>query len=177
MPFRKKDPDALTPKQALFVKHYTNPKCKATFLNKTGAMKAVGVHTEGYAGVGGYTMSKKPQVKAAILEQLHLIKVTPQYQARKLKELMEANRGVYNNGLKVGTEPDNEVRHKALVTSLKITDALDSIESQVNNLNINISPELADRLLTIAREMRQMRESHSGQVIPLISNNKLSNSE
>jgi hypothetical protein len=57
-----------------------------------------------------------------------------------------------------------------LVTSLKITDAIDNIEGQLKGggINVHISPELAERLLRVAGEMKAMREAHSGQVIPLI---------
>jgi hypothetical protein len=85
---------------------------------------------------------------------------------------MEATKPIYHEGLKIDTVEDNEVRHKALVTSLKITDAIDSLEGQLqqSGVTINIAPEMMDRFIKIAAEMRQMREAHSNQAIPLIAN-------
>lgn len=157
----------LTEKQSVFVAKFTDPKNKKTFLNKRGTMLAMGA-TPMSAGNSGCLMADKPHVRAAIIEALHNVKITPKYQAKKLKELMEASKPIYHEGLKIDEIPDNEVRHKALVTSLKITDALDNLEGATNNININISPEMCDRLIRISEEMKRMREIHSSQVIPLI---------
>jgi len=160
----------LTTKQALFVKKYTDSSNKDTFLKTIPSFQAVTGKKNHYSRVGGYLMNRKPHVKAAIIEALHKVKITPQFQAEKLKALMEATKPIYHEGLKIDTVEDNEVRHKALVTSLKITDAIDSLEGQLNQqgIQINIAPEMMDRFIKIAQEMRQMREAHSNQAIPLI---------
>jgi len=161
----------LTVKQSVFVKAFTDSSNKETFLHTRKAFaKATGVDEyTAYGRNGGYLMSRKPHVKAAIIEALHKQRITPEYQAKKLKELMEATKPIYHEGLKIDTTEDNEVRHKALVTSLKITDAIDNLESQMGQgIQINIAPEMAERLVKIAAEMRAMREAHSNQVIPLI---------
>lgn len=165
-----KKQEKLTVKQAVFVKKYTDSSNPKTFLNTLQSFKAVTGKDGGYERTGGYLMQRKPHVKAAIIEALHKVKITPQFQAEKLKALMEATKPIYHEGLKIDTVEDNEVRHKALVTSLKITDAIDNLENQIssNGIQVNISPEMAERLLKIAAEMKEMRERHSQQVIPLI---------
>lgn len=160
--------NALTHKQRLFVDKFTDPKARKTFLNQTQTMLAMGSKTVKSAGVGGYMMAKKPHVKAAIIEALHKIKITPMYQAKKLKELMESNVSIYHEGVKIDTVPDNKTRHSALVTSLKITDAIENLEKVTQGISINISPEMCQRLIGLAQEMKAMREKHSKQVIPLV---------
>ena len=161
----------LTIKQAAFVKKYTDASNKETFLKTIPSFTTAIGGSPKYCRMGGYTMQKKPHVKAAIIEALHKVKITPQFQAEKLKALMEATKPIYHEGLKIDTIEDNEVRHKALVTSLKITDAIDSLEGQLaqGGVQINIAPEMMDRFIKIAAEMRQMREAHSNQAIPLIA--------
>lgn len=169
---RNRVQDKLTVKQEAFVKKYTDSSNRETFLKVRNSFCATTGKDpkSAYGNVGGYMMMKKPHVKAAIIEALHKVKITPEYQAKKLKELMESNNAVWHEGVRVGTEPDNRTRHQALVTSLKITDALNDLEDSMNpgGMQINIGPELAERLIKIAAEMRQMREQHSSQVIPLI---------
>lgn len=159
----------LTAKQEVFVKKYTDGSNKVTFLNQTQSALASGASLAS-AHVTGHDMAHKPHVKAAIIEALHKQKITPEFQARKLKELMDATRPIYHEGLKVDTVEDNEIRHKALVTSLKITDAIDNLESQMANkgISIQIAPEMVSRLIAIAQEMKEMRQAHSNQAIPLI---------
>jgi hypothetical protein len=164
-----KKQDKLTVKQKLYVKNYTDASNPKTFLKTIDSFQAMTGKKNHYSRVGGYLMNRKPHVKAAIIEALHRVKITPQYQAKKLKDLMEATRPIYHEGLKVDTIEDNEIRHKALVTSLKITDAIENLESQMNQgIQINIAPEMAERLVKIAAEMKAMREAHSNQPIPLI---------
>lgn len=169
----------LTVKQASYVKKFTDASNPNTFLKTIGSFQAMTGKKNHYSRVGGYLMNRKPHVKAAIIEALHKVKITPQYQAEKLKALMDATKPIYHEGLKIDTVEDNEIRHKALVTSLKITDAIESLEAQVNNqgINISIAPEMAERLMKIAAEMKQMREAHSNQVIPLIPIKEVSNGE
>lgn len=169
--------DKLTIKQERFVRRYTNSADKDTFL-KVGASfeAATGVDRHSnYGKCGGYMMKRKAHVRAAIMEALEKVQITPMYQARRLQRLMEAKRGVWHNGMRVGEEEDNEVQHKALVTSLKLTDAIDNLENQLkqnDGINLSISPEMAERLMKIAAEMKAMREAHSAQVIPLIETSK-----
>lgn len=176
----KKKQTKLTPKQAVYVKKFTDASNPNTFLKTIGSFQAMTGKKNHYSRVGGYLMNRKPHVKAAIIEALHKVKITPQFQAEKLKALMDATKPIYHEGLKIDTVEDNEIRHKALVTSLKITDAIDNLESQLNSNNgiqINISPEMAERLMKIAAEMKEMREKHSQQVIPLIPIKEVSNGE
>lgn len=160
----------LTVKQEAFVRKYTDRGNKETYLKQGASFRAVtGTPYETvYGKTGGYEMMRKPHVKAAIIEALHRQKITPEYQAKKMKELMESTRKVYHEGIAIDEVPDNEVRHKALVTSLKVTEAIDKLESATNGVEVKIAPELAERLVRIAAEMRAMREEHSGRVIPLI---------
>jgi len=160
----------LTDTQRLFVKNYTNVRDKDTFLKEGASYRAIGYSqlSSRSASSNAYIMKSKPHVKAAILKALQGVKITPEYQAKKLKELMESTKAIYHEGIKLEDAPDNEVRHKALVTSFRITEAIETLENSVNNVNISISPEFAERLVKIAAEMRAMREAHSGQVIPII---------
>lgn len=176
--YMNKRQNKLTSKQTIYVKKFTDASNPNTFLKTIGSFQAMTGKKNHYSRVGGYMMNRKPHVKAAIIEALHKVKITPQYQAEKLKELMDATKPIYHEGLKIDTVEDNEIRHKALVTSLKITDAIDNLENQLSNnggISIQIAPETAERLMRIASEMRLMREKHSSQVIPLIPINGPSN--
>ena len=73
---------------AIFVENYTNPGNKRTFLKKKASALAAGA-TEVSASMSACVMSKKPQVKAAIIEALKKVHITPEYQAKRLKKLME----------------------------------------------------------------------------------------
>ena len=166
--------NGLTTKQELFVKKFTdagNPKTYLKVANSFEEATGISKKTQ-YGRNGGSLLKAKPSVKAAILEALHKQKINPTFQAKKLKKLMDATKNVYHEGLVIDTIDDNEMQHKALVTSLKITDALDSLEKNLDKagagMSIHIAPELAERLVRIAGEMKMMREAHSQQAIPMI---------
>ena len=164
----------LTTKQETFVRKYTDSSNPRTFLKVANSFEeATGISKKTpYGRNGGSLMKAKPEVRAAILEALHRVKITPLFQAKRLKKLMEATKPVYHEGLKIDTIDDNETQHKALVTSLKITDALENLEKQLDakgaGLSIHMSPELAERFVKLAAEMKMMREAHTNQPIPTI---------
>lgn len=162
----------LTDRQKLFVQEYTNSTNPKTFLRKRASAIAAGIKATGSAAVTACAMTKKPHVKAAIIEALRKVKISPEYQAKRLKRLMEWTRPYYHDGLKIADIEDGEIQHKALVTSLKITEALDNLEKSLDEkgqgLSVHIAPELAERLVRIASEMKMMREAHSTEKMPLI---------
>ncbi len=164
----------LTTKQEVFVKKYTDSSNPKTFL-KVGKSFQAATGADGktaYGRNGGSLLKAKPEVRAAILEALHKVKITPDFQAKKLRKLMDATKPIYHEGLKIAVEDDNEMQHKALVTSLKITDALENLEKQLDKrgegLSIHMSPELAERFVRLAAEMKMMRDKHMNQPIPTI---------
>lgn len=146
-------------KQKEFVARYIDPKSKTRLKAKESYMEVYKDSSAEAARVSAFRALEKPHIRREIDYWLEQAGLTPEYQTRALKQLINATKPVYHNGLKIETLPDNEIRHKALVTALRLSELLDSkINVNSQTLNVTLSPEQAERMLVIARELKELRD-------------------